>query len=170
MTRQDQIYKWFIYSLGLLPVWLLDCFVLGRYPLWGSKPLLLLLAVVSVSVLEGAYAGAGFGLGVGLVWVLGYADVNSGMILLLVCVGAVVGSAAQYALTQGFLGCLVCSAGALAVLEGLHIFSGLFTRSASLPVLLGVAGKEFLWTLAWTPAVYLVFRQIFQKVGLDKLA
>lgn len=170
MTRQDQIYKWFIYSLGLLPVWLLDCFVLGRYPLWGTKPLLLMLAVVTVSVLEGATAGAGFGMGVGLLWVLGYADVNSGMILLLVCVGALTGSAAQYALTQGFVGCLMCSACALAALEGLHIFSGLFTRRAPLAVLLGVAGKEFIWTLVWTPVVYLVFRRIFQKVGLDKLA
>ena len=58
MTRQDQIYKWFIYALGLLPIWILDAFLLGRYPLHGTKPLLLLLAVVAVSVLEGASAGA----------------------------------------------------------------------------------------------------------------
>ena len=170
MTRQDQIFKWFIYSLGLLPVWMLDAFILGRYPVFGTKPLLLILAVTAVSVLEGASAGARFGLGVGLVWVLGYADVNSGMILFLVCVGAVVGSVAQYALTQGFLGCLMCSAGALGVLEVVHIFLGLFTRTAPLSILLRVAGKEFLWSLVWTPAVYPVFRLIFQKVGLDKLA
>ena len=144
--------------------------LLGRYPVMGSKPLLLILAVTAVSVLEGAVAGSRFGLAVGLVWVLGYADVSSGMILFLVCVGAVVGSAAQYALTEGFLGCLMCSAGALGVLECLHIFIGLFTRTAPLPVLLRVAGGELLWTLAWTPVVYPVFRLIFRKVGLDRLA
>lgn len=170
MTRQDQVFKWFIYSLGLLPVWLLDAFVLGRYPIHGSKPLLLILAVTSVAVLEGASAGAGFGLGVGLLWVLGYADVNSGMIFFLVCAGALVGSAAQYVLTQNFIGCLVCSFCTLGVLEGLHIFIGLFTHTAPLSVLARSAAAELGLTLLWTPPVYLIFRQVFRKVGLDKLA
>ena len=170
MTRQDQIYKWFIYALGLLPIWILDAFLLGRYPLHGTKPLLLLLAVVAVSVLEGASAGARFGLAVGLLWELGYAGGSGALILFLVLVGAAAGSAAQYALTQGFLGSFLCSAAAMAALELLQIFLGVFTQKAALSVLLAVAIKEFLWTLAWTPLVYLVFHHIFKKVGLDKLA
>ena len=170
MTRQDQLYKWFIYGLGLLPIWILDAFLLGRYPMYGTKPLLLLLAVVAVSVLEGAYAGARFGLAVGLLWELGYAGGSGAMILFLVLVGAVAGSAAQYALTQGFFGCFLCSAAAMTILEFLRIFLGVFTQQAALPVLLEVALKEILWTLVWTPLVYLVFYRIFQKVGLDKLA
>ena len=170
MTRQDQIYKWFIYALGLLPIWILDAFLLGRYPLYGTKPLLLLLAVVAVSVLEGASAGARFGLAVGLLWELGYAGGSGGLILFLVLVGAVAGSAAQYALTQGFLGSFLCSAAAMAALELIRIFLGVFTQKAALTVLLEVATKEFLWTLVWTPLVYLIFNRIFQKVGLDKLA
>ena len=62
MTRQDQMYKWSIYALGLLPIWILDAYLLGRYPIMGVKPMLLMLAVVTVAVLEGALAGAGFGL------------------------------------------------------------------------------------------------------------
>ena len=170
MTRQDQVYKWFIYALGLLPIWILDAFLLGRYPLYGTKPLLLLLAAVSVSVLEGASAGARFGLAVGLLWELGYAGGFGVMILFLVLVGAAAGSAAQYALTQGFLGSFLCSAAALVVLEFLRIFLGAFTQQAALTVLLSIAVKEFLWTLVWTPLVYLIFHRIFQKVGLDKLA
>ena len=170
MTRQDQMYKWFIYALGLLPVWILDAFLLGRYPLYGTKPLLLMLAVVAVSVLEGAYAGGRFGLAVGLLWELGYAGGSGTMILFLVLVGAVAGSAAQYALTQGFLGCFLCSALAMAALELVRVFLGVFTQQAALSVLLYVAAKEVLWTLIWTPLVYLVFYRIFLKVGLDKLA
>lgn len=170
MTRQDQLYKWFIYALGLLPVWILDAFLLGRWPMFGAKPLLLPLAVASVAVMEGATAGAGFGLGVGLLWALGYAGSNPGMILFLVLAGMWAGIAAQYALTQGFLGCLLCSAGTLAALEGLHILWGLFSQAAPLAVLLEAAGTELLCSLLWTPLVYLIFRWVFRRVGLDKLA
>ena len=70
MTRRDQIYKWCIYALGLFPIWVLDAFVLSRYPLLGITPTLLPLAVSAVAVLEGALPGSGFGLAVGLLWTL----------------------------------------------------------------------------------------------------
>ena len=59
MTRRDQIHKWFVYALGLLPVWILDEFILTRIPLLGVVPMLLPIAVVAVAVQEGALAGAG---------------------------------------------------------------------------------------------------------------
>lgn len=170
MTRQDQFYKWFVYFLGLLPLWLADAYLLGRYFPMGTKPLLLLLSVVAVAVMEGATAGAGFGLGVGLLWVFGYPHVNSGMILFLVLAGMWVGIAAQYILTQGFLGCLLCSAGVLAVLECMRVAWGLFSHQAELQILLHVVCREFIFTLIWTPLVYLIFRAVFRRVGLDKLA
>lgn len=170
MTRQDQIYKWFVYSLGLLPLWLADAYLLGRWLPIGTRPLLLLLSVTAVAVMEGAVSGAGFGLGVGLLWVFGYPSVSGGMILFLACTGMWVGIAAQYALTQGFLGFLLCSAGSLAILEGLRTAWGVFTHRAAAEVLLQVAGTEFVCTLFWTPLVYLIFRAVFRRVGLDKLA
>ena len=63
MTRQDFILKWLFYALALLPVWWMDTFVLGRFPVLGVAPMLLPVAAVAVAVLEGALAGAGFGLG-----------------------------------------------------------------------------------------------------------
>ena len=44
MTRRDLIHKWLVYALGLLPVWLLDAYILPRVPLWGTVPMLLPLA------------------------------------------------------------------------------------------------------------------------------
>ena len=41
MTRRDLIQKWLTYTLGLLPVWLLDAYILPRYPLYGMTPMLL---------------------------------------------------------------------------------------------------------------------------------
>lgn len=170
MTRQDQIFKWSVYILGFLPVWILDAFLLGHWPVAGTRPILLPLAVVAVAVLEGATAGAVFGLGVGLVWVLGYPSAETALILFLTVAGMLCGAACQEVLTQNFAGYLLCSAGTLAALEFFRILWALFVQLASPATLLEVAGKELLWTLVWTPAVYLIFRLVFRKVGLDRLA
>lgn len=170
MTRQDLFRKWFVYALALVPVWLLDACILSRYPLFGIRPMLLPLAVVAVAVLEGSRAGAGFGLGVGLLWALAYASGTGMMVIGLTLVGLLTGAAAQYALSQSFLGCLLCSAGALGAIDLWRVVVRLFVRSAGLPSLLRVAVPEILWSLAWTPLVYLIFRAVYQKVGGTRLA
>ena len=80
MTTRDQVHKWFFYALGLVPIWVLDAFVLNRIAPFGVIPMLLPLAVAAVAVLEGAYAGTGFGLAVGLLWELSYAGGFGGLV------------------------------------------------------------------------------------------
>lgn len=118
MTRRDLVHKWFFYSLGLLPVWLLDAYILPRYPLWGISPMLLPLAAAAVAVLEGAYAGTGFGMGVGLLWELTYPGGFGGLVFGMALAGMLMGAVSQYALSQSFPGCLICSAGVLAPWTG----------------------------------------------------
>lgn len=170
MTRRDLIHKWLVYTLGLLPVWLLDAYILPRYPFFGVTPMLLPLAVVSVAVLEGTYAGTGFGLAVGLLWELSYPGGFGGLVVAMALVGMVTGAASQYALSQSLPGCLLCSAGVLVLLDGLRVARGLITNAASLSALLRVAVPECLLSLVWTPVVYLLFRAIFRRVGGTKLA
>ena len=76
----------------------------------------------------------------------------------------------QYALKQSFFGCLICSAGVLAALDFLRVARGLFTGSATLTALLQTAVPEFLWSLAWTPLVWFLFRAVHQRVGGNRLA
>lgn len=170
MTRQDQIYKWFIYALGLLPIWVLDAFVLSRYPVLGVTPTLLPLAVSAVAVLEGAFPGAGFGMAVGLLWELAYAGGTGLLVFGMALAGFLVGIVSQYALNQNFLGCLICCAGVLAAQEGVHLLAGVFTQRAPLQVMLQVAAPEFLWSMAWMPLVYGIFRAVFRRVGGTRLA
>ena len=170
MTRRDFIHKWFVYALGLLPVWVLDAYILSRYPLWGTSPMLLPLAVAAVAVLEGAYAGTGFGLAVGLLWELAYPGGFGGLVFYLALAGMAMGAVSQYALSQSFAGCLICSAGVLGVLDLLRVARGLLVDLASLSDLLQVAAPEFFWSLAWTPLVWLLFRSIYRRVGGTKLA
>ena len=170
MTRRDMIHKWSVYALGLLPVWLLDAYILPRFPLWGVIPMLLPSAVVAVAVLEGAYAGTCFGMSVGLLWELSYAGGFGGLVFAMALVGMVVGGLSQYALSQSLPGCMLCSAGVLLLLDSLRVGRGLLTQSAQLPHLLQVAVPECLFSLACTPLIYLLFRTIFNRVGGTKLA
>ena len=170
MTRRDLFHKWFIYTLGLLPVWVLDAYILPRYPLMGVSPVLLPLAVAAVAVLEGAYAGTGFGLAVGLLWELAYPGGFGGLVFYLALAGMAMGAVSQYALSQSFAGCLICSAGVLGVLDLLRVARGLLVDLASLSDLPQVAAAEFFWSLAWTPLVWLLFRFIYRRVGGTRLA
>lgn len=170
MTRRDLIHKWLIYALGLLPVWLLDAYILPRYPIGGISPMLLPLAVAAVAVLEGAYAGTGFGLGVGLWWEIAYPGGFGGLVFGMALAGMIMGSVSQYALSQSFPGCLICSAGVLAALDSLRVAQRLLAHTAQLPALLQVAVPEFLYSLLWTPLIWLLFRAIYKRVGGTKLA
>lgn len=170
MTRRDFIRKWTVYALGLLPIWLLDAYILPRMPLWGTVPMLLPLAVAAVAVLEGAYSGTGFGLGVGLLWELAYPGGFGGLVFFLALAGMAMGAVSQYALSQSFIGCLICAAGTVGLLELLRVARGLLTNAAPLSALLEAAAPEFLWSVAWTPLVWLLFRAVYRKVGGNKLA
>ena len=170
MTRRDFIHKWLVYALGLLPVWLLDAYILPRYPLWGASPMLLPLAAAAVAVLEGAYAGTGFGMAVGLLWELAYPGGFGGLVFFLALAGMAMGALSQYALSQSFPGCLICSAGVLALLDLLRMGRWLLSDGAGLSDLLRVALPEFLWSLAWTPLVWLLFRAVYNRVGGTRLA
>ena len=121
MTRRDFFHKWFVYALGLLPIWVLDAYILPRYPLMGVSPVLLPLAAAAVAVLEGAYAGTGFGLAVGLLWELAYPGGFGGLVLYLAVAGMAMGAVSQYALSQSFPGCLICSAGVLGEIGRAHV-------------------------------------------------
>ena len=170
MTRRDFIRKWTVYALGLLPIWLLDAYILPRMPLWGTVPMLLPLAVAAVAVLEGAYSGTGFGLAVGLLWELAYPGGFGGQVFFLALAGMAMGAVSQYALSQSFLGCLICAAGTLGLLDLLRVAGRLLARSAGLSDLLEAAIPEFLWSLAWTPLVWLIFCAVHRRVGGNKLA
>lgn len=170
MTRRDLFHKWFVYALGLFLVWVADAYILPRYPLFGVTPTLLPLAAAAVAVLEGAYAGTGFGMAVGLLWELAYPGGFGGLVFGMALAGMITGAVSQYALSQSFLSCLLCSAGVLGVLDGLRILRILFLQAETLDVLLRIAVPEIALSLCWTPVVYWIFRRIYRRVGGAKLA
>lgn len=170
MTRQDLFGKWFAYGLALLPVWWLDAYILSRWPVFGVTPILLPVAVAAVGVLEGTAGGAGFGFGAGLIWATAYPGAEGGRILLLTLTGMFTGALAQYALAQTMLGCLLCSAAALGVVELIRMVQELFFLRTHLSAALWAALPQLLWSLCWVPVVYGIFRRVYNRVGGDRLA
>lgn len=170
MTRRDLFHKWLVYALGTVPVWLLDAYILPRFPVYGVMPMLLPLAVVAVAVLEGSCAGAGFGLGAGLLWALVYPGSVGLRLIALTGVGLLSGILSQYALQQSFPGFLLCSAGALALIDALRTMLFRLSHLAQVADMLPVAAAECALSLVWSPLVWLLFRRIYHRVGGDKLA
>lgn len=162
MTRGDFLIKWGVYALALLPLWLLELYVLSAFPVLGVVPMLLPQAAIVVAVLEGPVGGAGFGLGVGLLYDAVHGGLG-GMTLGLAVLGVVLGVAARYALRQNLVSCLICAAGALFLIAGARVLTHLVRGVGELPALLRVAGLEALWSLILTIPVYFLFLWVFRR-------
>jgi len=164
MTTKDFTVKWLAYALALLPIWFLQDFLLSRWPLFGVRPMLLPLCAIAVATLEGAAAGAGFSVAVGLLFDATVPGVPGAMILIMALLGLGAGLLSQYALRQDLLGCFLCSALALVVMDALRIAVRLLLGTAPLRPMLELAGREIAWSLCFVPLVYLVFRWVFRRV------
>ena len=152
MTRQDFLIKWGVYALALVPVWFLELFVLNRFP------------AVCVAVLEGTTAGAGFGLFVGILCDAAYFNTDGAMTVGLCLIGVGAGALAQYVLRQNLVGCLLCSFAALALIDGVRIAARLLAGRGELAAMLGLAGREILWSLVFVFPVYALFLWVFRRV------
>lgn len=164
MTRRDFMIKWLMYALGLLPIFLLDLYVLPWFPILGTIPALLPVAAITVAVLEGPVAGGGFGLFVGILSDAFIPGLPGAMTLGLTLLSIAAGAAARYGVRQDLAGSLLCSLGALICINLVRIARGLFSGQAALPALLAVAGQEVFWSLVFTPFIYIIFRWVSQRV------
>lgn len=163
MTRRDFMIKWGVYGLALLPVWFLELYVLNRFPVFGVVPMLLPLAAIAVAVLEGGLPGAGFGLAVGLLCDAVYFGSNGAMTIGVTLLAAGAGIATQYGLRQNLLGCFLCSAAALTLMDLLRILHHLLLGDP-LGALLRVAIPEILWSLVFVFPIYGIFLWVYRRV------
>lgn len=168
MTRKDFLTKWLVYAVAFLPVWFLESYVLSRIKLFGVSPMLLPLAAVAVAVLEGGAAGGAFGLFVGAVCDAMY-HTGGAMTLGLTLLGAAAGITAQYRVRQNLVGCLICSAGALFLLDFCRVGWRLLAGVAPLGPLLRVAVPEILLSLCFVPLVYVIFRWVNRRTQFATL-
>ena len=161
----DTLKKWLLYTLGgLLPVWIVDTVLLPRMGL-PLSPVLLPVCVVALSVLEGAFSGSQFGLAAGVLWALAYAGGTPGRIPFLTLVGMVSGVVSQYALRRSLSGCMLCTAGAVLLLEVLNLLGGIINDLAPAGALLRTGMGEFFVTVLCAPVIYFLFYFLYRKAG-----
>lgn len=168
MTRRDFLIKWAVYGVALLPVWFLEQFVLNRFPILGAVPMLLPLAAIATAVLEGSAAGAGYGLAVGVLWDACALHSGGVIILGLTVLSMAAGIAAQYVLSQGFAGCLICSAATLVIIDAARVLVGL-ARGEEALALLRMAGVEIVWSLVFVFPIFLLYRWIHSRTEVSTL-
>lgn len=164
MTRRDFIMKWLMYALGALIVLFIGLYILPWFPIMGTVPSLLPVAAVTVAVLEGPIGGAGFGLFMGLISDTLIPGLPGAMTLGLTVLSLAAGVLARYGVRQNFLGCLICSAGALIIINLLRVIVYTLQERGTLPSLLVIAGPEIFWSLIFSPLIYLIFRFVYRRV------
>lgn len=164
MTRRDFILKWLLYALALLPILALQLYVLPWAPIFGTVPNLLPVAAVTLTVLEGMEAGGCFGLAAGILSDALIPGLSGPMTVGLALMGMCAGATARYGLRQNLLSCLICSAGALTIINLFRVLYWLLNQRASLPELLRVAVPEILLSLVFLPLIYGIFKWVWQRV------
>ena len=169
MTRRVLFYKWFWYLMAIVPLCIAEEHLFNRLRLFGVAPVLLPLAAVAAAMLEGPAAGGSYGLVVGLFCVASWPGEGWIFLLPLTLAGILVGVACQYGLRPGYPGCLLCSAGVLAVVSFLRILIRLLWERAELLPMLELAARELVVSLPFALPVYFLYSRVYAKVGGTRL-
>jgi len=169
MTRGDFFYKWFWYAVATIPVWLLDDVLFSHVTLFGVTPVLLPLALAAVAILEGGVGGAGFGMAMGMLCYATWPDARAIIIPGLILAGIVIGSAARYGLKQTAASYFLCSGVLLLFLNVVRILLWQLNHSAPLLLMIKTSGLEILVSLLFAPAIWLLYRKVFDRVGGTRL-
>lgn len=164
MTRRDFLIKWLVYTLALLPILILTLYVFPWIPIFGTIPALLPVAAITVAVLEGPVGGAGFGLFVGILSDALIPGIPGTMTFALCFLGACAGAAARYGVRQNMVGCLICSTGAMLMINLIRVIYLLLRDAAPLGILLSTSLAEIFWSLVFLPLIYGIFLWVFRRV------
>lgn len=164
MTRRDFLIKWLVYTLALLPILILTLYVFPWIPIFGTIPALLPVAAITVAVLEGPVGGAGFGLFVGILSDALIPGIPGTMTFALCFLGVCAGAAARYGVRQNMVGCLICSTGAMFMINLIRVIYLLLRDAAPLGILLSTSLAEIFWSLVFLPLIYGIFLWVFRRV------
>lgn len=164
MTRRDFLIKWLVYTLALLPILILTLYVFPWIPIFGTIPALFPVAAITVAVLEGPVGGAGFGLFVGILSDALIPGIPGTMTFALCFLGACAGAAARYGVRQNMVGCLICSTGAMFMINLIRVIYLLLRDAAPLGILLSTSLAEIFWSLVFLPLIYGIFLWVFRRV------
>lgn len=165
MTRQDFLYKWGLYGLALLLIFVLQTMVFSQFQVFGVCPMLVPVAVAVVAVWEGPAGGAGFGIAAGVLCDASLYNTDGFFTIVLMLAGLLSGLAAEHVLNSGFLSSVLCSLGSLVGIDLIRSVEMLIREQPTMAALLRVAVPEVLYSLVFVIPVYWIMKGVYNRVG-----
>ncbi len=156
--QRGNVFLWLGYTVALLLVLFVTGGLAARFPLMGSVPDCLPVAIAFVAVLEGRFFGSVYGIGAGFLVTMTHAGHGSGMILLGAVIGMLAGGWYERRLRRYFGPCMMSAA--LALLAA-ALFRGItalwFVPGATLAAVARIGGLELLYSLLLALPFYPLF-------------
>ena len=115
--QQKQVLKWFLYSLLLLILSVLQDVVFCRIRIWDGTTDLLPCAIFTISLLEGTQRGCVFALVASIFYLLSGTSPGTHILVLITLLSVLAAALQQTYLQQGFLATLLSAVAAMAVYE-----------------------------------------------------
>lgn len=156
--QRSNVFLWLGYTVALLLLLFVSRGIFARFPLLGSVPDCLPVAIAFVAVLEGRFFGSVYGMGAGLLVTLAHTGHGSGMILLGALIGMIAGGWYERKLRRYFGPCMMSAA--LALLAA-ALFRGVaaicFSSGAAILTVVRIGGMEALYSLLLAVPAYPMF-------------
>lgn len=164
--RRGSVFLWIAYAVAFLICYFFAAGIFGRFPLMGSVPDFIPVAIAMVAVLEGSFAGSVFGLCLGLFGCLAQGNSGPGLIF---C-GAVLGMLSGLLQDErrnrsNLLPCLLASLGSLTLVELVRVLARLFTGAGSIGTLVHIALFELIYSMLLALPAYILFRFVHRRFG-----
>lgn len=163
--RRGNIFLWIAYAIVFLICYFFAAGIFGRFPLLGSVPNFIPVAIAMVAVLEGSFAGSIFGLCLGLFGFLAQGDTGPGFLFVGAVLGMLAGLLQRDRRRNTFGPCFVASAGCLLLTELVRVVAGLITGAGSLGALARIGALEGLYSLVLALPAYFLFRFVYRRLG-----
>ena len=163
--RRGSVFLWIAYAIVFLICYFFAAGIFGRFPLLGSVPNFIPVAIAMVAVLEGSFAGSIFGLCLGLFGFLAQGDTGPGFLFVGAVLGMLAGLLQRDRRRNTFGPCFVASAGCLLLTELVRVVAGLITGAGSLGALARIGALEGLYSLVLALPAYFLFRFVYRRLG-----
>lgn len=163
--RRGSVFLWIAYTAAFFICYFFAAGIFGRFPLMGSVPNIIPVAIAMVAVLEGSLAGSIFGLCLGLFGCLAQESTGPSLILLGAVAGMCSGFAQERRPRRNLLPCLLSSLGSLALVELVQGLGRLFAGAGHWQTLARIALFEMLYSMLLALPAYFLFRFVHRRFG-----
>lgn len=163
LINLDKLRRGIIYAFLILVVMFFQTSLLSRIAPLGVRAMLLPIAVAAVGMFEGGVWGGVFGLFLGLTADRSYTGNLVMFTVLFPVIGFGVGLASEYFINRRFFAFLLASAIALLLTAFCQMFELLVFAGASPFALIKMAVMQTLWSLPFTPLLYLPCKSLSRR-------